>query len=78
MDGDKYLIILCLDFISDIIILSISATPKSYLSSQPPPDPPSKDWLTWTRASIKIFIPNNSSKIAGIMGINKAEDIQSL
>jgi hypothetical protein len=61
-----------------IIILSILAMPKSYLNSQPPPNLPSKDWLTWTRNSFERFIPNNSSKIAGIMGINKAGDIQSL
>ncbi len=52
--------------------------PKSYLNSQPPPNPPIKDWLTWTRASFKRFISDNSSKITGIMGINKAGDIQSL
>ncbi len=52
--------------------------PKSYLNLQPPPDLPSKDWLTWTRALFERFIPNNSTKITGIMGINKAGDIQSL
>ncbi len=52
--------------------------PKSYLNLQPPPNPPSNYWLTWTRALLERFIPNNSSKIAGIMGINKAGDIQSL
>jgi hypothetical protein len=52
--------------------------PKSYLNLQPPPNLPSKDWLTWKRASFKRFIPNNSSKISGIMWINKAGDIPSL
>ena len=52
--------------------------PKSYLNSQPPPNQLIEDWLTWTRASFERFISNDSSKIAGIMGINKVGDIQSL
>ncbi len=52
--------------------------PKSYLNLLPPPDLPSKDWLTWMRILFERFILKNSSKIAGIMGINKAGDIQSL
>ncbi len=45
---------------------------------QPPPNLPIEDWLTWMRTLYERFIPNNSSKIAGIMGINTAGDIQSL
>ena len=59
--------------------LSISAMPKSYRKLQSPPDQPIKDWLTWTQALFKKLISDESTnKIAGIMGINKAGDIQSL
>ena len=53
--------------------------PKSYRKLQSPPDQPIKDWLTWTQALFKKLISDESTKkIAGIMGINKAGDIQSL
>ncbi len=50
--------------------------PKSYMDSQSPPDFPIKDWLTWLVSKLESSIINASNKIAGLMGINKAGDLQ--
>jgi hypothetical protein len=50
--------------------------PKSYLDSQSPPNFPVKDWLTWSVLKLKSSIVDASNKIAGLMGINKAGDLQ--
>ncbi len=50
--------------------------PKSCLASQPPPDIPVKDWLTWLVSKLESSIVDASNKIAGVMGINKAGDLQ--
>jgi hypothetical protein len=50
--------------------------PKSYLYSQSPPDIPVKDWLTWSVLELELSITNASNKIAGLIGINKARDLQ--
>ena len=50
--------------------------PKSYLASQPPPNVPVKDWLTWLVSKLESSIVDASNKIAGVMGINKAGDLQ--
>ena len=52
--------------------------PKSYLSSQPPPDVPVDTWLTWSLPTLEESIADTSNKIAGVMGINKAGDITHL
>ncbi len=62
-----------------LIILFSSAPfsmPKSYLKSQTPPDNPVNDWLLWSASQLESFIGNPSNKIAGILGINKAGDLQ--
>jgi hypothetical protein len=50
--------------------------PKSYLDSQSPPNFPIKDWLTWLVLKLESSIVDASNKIAGLMGINKAGDLQ--
>jgi hypothetical protein len=50
--------------------------PKSYLKSQNPPDNPVDDWLLWTPSQLESFIGDPSNKIASILGINKAGDLQ--
>ncbi len=50
--------------------------PKSYLASKPPPDVPVEDWLTWLVSKLESSIVDASNKIAGVMGINKAGDLQ--
>jgi len=50
--------------------------PKSYLKSQTPPDNPVDDWLLWSASQLESFIGNPSNKIADILGINKAGDLQ--
>jgi hypothetical protein len=50
--------------------------PKSYLDLQSPPDFPIEDWLTWLVSKLKSSIVNASNKIARLMGINKAGDLQ--
>ncbi len=52
--------------------------PKSYLKSAAPPDQPVEDWLTWTRANLKDQLSNSPTKIAAMMGINRAGDVQYL
>ena len=52
--------------------------PKSYLSSQPPPNVPVDTWLTWSLPTLEESIADTSNKIAGVMGINKAGDITHL
>ena len=52
--------------------------PKSYLSSQAPPDVPVDTWLTWSPPTLEESIADASNKIAGVMGINKAGDITHL
>ena len=52
--------------------------PKSYLKSAPPPNQPVEDWLNWTRTQFKVQLSENSSKIAAVMGINRAGDVQYL
>ena len=49
---------------------------KSNLKSQTPRDNPVNDWLLWSASQLESFIGNPSSKIAGILGINKAMDLQ--
>jgi len=50
--------------------------PKSYLKSQTPPYNPVDDWLLWSASQLESFIGDPSNKIAGILGINKAGDLQ--
>jgi hypothetical protein len=50
--------------------------PKSYLDLQSPPNFPVKDWLTWLVSKLESSIVDASNKIAGLMGINKAGDLQ--
>ena len=50
--------------------------PKSYLKSKTPPDNPVDDWLLWSPSQLESFIGNPSNKIASIIGINKAGDLQ--
>ena len=50
--------------------------PKSYLKLQTPPDNPVNDRLLWSASQLESFIGNPSNKIAGILGINKAGDLQ--
>jgi len=52
--------------------------PNSYVLSKPPPDQPVEDWLKWTRLDYKRELSASSPKLAAIMGINKAGDIQYL
>ena len=52
--------------------------PKSYLTSEPPPDVPVVNWLTWSASTLEASIADSSDKIAGVMGINKAGDIAHL
>jgi hypothetical protein len=42
----------------------------------PLPDNPVKDWLTWSNSDLELSIIDASNKTAGLMGINKAEDLQ--
>jgi hypothetical protein len=50
--------------------------PKSYLDLQSPPNVPINDWLTWLVSKLESSIVDASSKIAGLMSINKAGDLQ--
>ncbi len=50
--------------------------PKSYFDLQPPPNVPVEDWLTWSVLELELRITNASNKIAGLIGINKAGDLQ--
>jgi hypothetical protein len=50
--------------------------PKSYLKSHNPPINPVDHWLLWSASQLESFIGNPSNKIAGILGINKAGDLQ--
>jgi hypothetical protein len=52
--------------------------PKSYLNSHATPDFSVNDWLTWLVSKLESCITDESSKIAGFMGINKAGDLQYL
>ena len=52
--------------------------PISYVLSKPPPDQPVEDWLNWTRLDFERELSVSSPKLAAIMGINKAGDIQYL
>jgi hypothetical protein len=50
--------------------------PKAYLYLYPLPDNPVKDWLTWSNSELELSIIDASKKIAGLIGINKAGDLQ--
>jgi len=52
--------------------------PNSYVLSKPPPDQPIVDWLKWTRLDYEHELSASLPKLAAIMGINKAGDIQYL
>jgi hypothetical protein len=52
--------------------------PKHYLKSQPPPNKPVDDWLLWSKSQLESHINDPSKKIAGILGINKAGDLQHI
>ncbi len=52
--------------------------PKSYLKEKTPPEQPPTGWLAWPMSKFKANIAKEGSSIAGIMGINKAGDLQSL
>jgi len=52
--------------------------PNHYLKSQPPPDKPVDDWLLWSESQLESHINDPSKKIAGILGINKAGDLQHI
>ena len=52
--------------------------PKHYLKSQFPPDKPVDDWLLWSESQLESHINDPSKKIAGILGINKAGDLQHI
>ena len=49
---------------------------KSYLKSQTPPNNPVDDWLLRSASQLESFIGNPSDKIVGVLGINKAGDLQ--
>ena len=63
---------------SDFFFSSAAAAimTKSYLDSYPPPNNPVGDWLTWLNSELESIIIDASSKISGLMGINKAGDLQ--
>jgi hypothetical protein len=50
--------------------------PKSYLDLQPHPNVSVNDWLTWPVSKLVLSIINDGSKIAGLIVINKAGDLQ--
>jgi hypothetical protein len=52
--------------------------PKSYLKLQPLPEKFPTDWLSWSTSTLEANIAKEGTNIAGIMGINKAGDLQSL
>jgi len=52
--------------------------PKHYLKSQLPPDKPVDDWLLWSESQLESHLNDPSKKIAGILGINKAGDLQHI
>ena len=50
--------------------------PKLYLDSYPPPDNLVEDWLTWSNLELESSIIDASNRITGLIGINKAGDLQ--
>ncbi len=72
--------IFIIDMINDSDFFQCSSTtafmPKSYLDLQSLPDIPINDWLTWSVSKLELSIVDASNKIAGLMGINKAVDLQ--
>ncbi len=52
--------------------------PKSYLKLQPLPKKFPTDWLSWSMSTLEANIAKEGTNIAGIMGINKPGDLQSL
>ncbi len=50
--------------------------PKLYLKSQTPPNNPDDDWLLCSASQLESFIGNPSNKIASILGIKQAGDLQ--
>ena len=50
--------------------------PKSYIVSKPPLDQYDEDWLKWTRSDFERELSAILPKLAAIMGINEAGDIQ--
>jgi hypothetical protein len=52
--------------------------PKSYLKLQPLPKRFPMDWLSWSTSTLEANIAKEGTYITGIMGINKAGDLQSL
>jgi hypothetical protein len=56
---------------------SATIMPKSYLKEKTPPKQPSAGWLAWPISEFEANIAKEGSSIAGIMGINKAGDLQS-
>ena len=50
--------------------------PKSYLDLYSPPDNPVEDWLTWSNSELESSIIDASNRITGLIGINKAGDLQ--
>jgi hypothetical protein len=57
---------------------SAAIMPKSYLKEKTPPKQPPAGWLAWPMSKFEANIAKEGSSIAGIMGINKAGDLQSL
>jgi hypothetical protein len=52
--------------------------PKSYLKEKTPPEQLPAGWLAWPMSKFEANITKEGNSIAGIMGINKAGDLQSL
>ena len=52
--------------------------PNACVLSKPLPDQPVEDWLKWTRLDFEREVSASLPKLAAIMGINKAGDIQYL
>ena len=67
------------EIISPYLMPFIPASmPTSYLKLHPVPNQPIEDWLSWLTSKLEEKIAKDGSKIASLMGINKAADLQSL
>jgi hypothetical protein len=64
--------------LSDITLFIYFSNAKILLESAPPPDQPVEDGLNWTRTQFEVQLSENSSKIAAVMGIDRAGDVQYL
>jgi hypothetical protein len=55
-----------------------ASMPISYLKLHPVPNQPIEDWLSWLTSKLEEKIAKDGSKIANLMGINTAADLQLL